>query len=114
MSTRDFLSENALALTLVGISAGWLALTMGRQRASRELVSEYPVAAGALAIATGVGIAMALPETDVENRLVSPVARGLKDQARGLVEHVKADLQTARETAGELRDALVRPAEADA
>jgi hypothetical protein len=101
--TADFVSENALALTLVGIGAGWLALALGQKgRAAREVVAEYPLAVGALAVATGVGMAMALPETELENRVISPVTRSLKAQASGLADHVRADLQTAREAAGEL------------
>jgi hypothetical protein len=125
----DFVSENAVALALVGVSAGWLALTMGRQRRvqsprgrrvvapsrdARELVSAYPLAASAVAVAAGVGIALALPESPLENRVLSPVARSLADQAHGLLDHVRADLRAARDAAGELRDAVTRPGQAGA
>jgi hypothetical protein len=116
--TSDFLAENAVPLTLVGLSAGWLALAFGRQRLAqrgrgdaREVVAEYPLVVGTLAAATGVGIAMALPETQLENRVVSPVARGLAERTRELADHVRADLQSARDAAGALRDSLTQPSE---
>jgi hypothetical protein len=109
--TASFLSENPVALALVGVSAGWLALLMSRQ--GRDVVSEYPRTTGVLAVATGVGIALALPETQVENQLIRPVARSVAGQARGLVEHVKADIRTAREAVGALRDSLSSSAQSE-
>jgi hypothetical protein len=98
-AAASFVSENAIALTLAGLGAAWLALSMGGRR---DLVSEYPITASALAIATGAGIALALPQTQLENRFVRPVARGIADEARSLVGHVRADLHAARDAVGSL------------
>jgi hypothetical protein len=103
-SGAGFVADNALALTLMGLGASWLAFAASRPR--RDLVAEFPLTTGALAVATGVGIALALPETQLESRAIKPLARGLAEQARGLVGHARADIRTAREAVGGLRDVL--------
>jgi ElaB/YqjD/DUF883 family membrane-anchored ribosome-binding protein len=80
---------------------------------TREFAYDNPLAVGALAVAAGVGIGLALPTSRMEDRLLGPTRGRLTDQARGLVDEARSTAQhaaqAAREAAGELKSAISQP-----
>lgn len=69
---------------------------------SREYARESPLAMGALSLAAGLGVGLALPTTRREEELLRPARERLVGQARGTAEDLK---QTARD----IKDKLGEP-----
>jgi hypothetical protein len=81
----------------------------GKQRAAegfQDLLERNPLALGAVALALGLALGYALPETRVENRLMGEtrdnVVDSAKETAREVVDTAK---ETAREVAGKVETA---------
>jgi len=77
----------------------------GIQYAGRRTVDyadENPLLLGALAIAAGVGVGLALPATQRENELLGETRDRLLGDARGLIDEAR---RTAQETAEAAREA---------
>ncbi len=75
-------------------------------RGSRSYARESPLALGALSLATGIGVGLALPATRREEELFRSARERWGGQARGTAEQVK---QTVKETAREIKDKLAEP-----
>jgi ElaB/YqjD/DUF883 family membrane-anchored ribosome-binding protein len=86
---------------------------MRAERRTVELAQENPLAVGALALAAGVGIGLALPASQTENRLMGPTRGRLADQARGLVGQARSTAeqtaQRAREAVDEIKQSVTQP-----
>jgi hypothetical protein len=74
------------------------------------LAKEHPVATSAAAVAAGVGIAMAIPGSPLENKVLGPVRDKLEGDARAAFDEVKSGVQSALETATEIKNDLVAKA----
>lgn len=79
------------------------------QLRTRELADENPLALGAIAIATGVGVGLLLPATQPENRLMGETRDRLLGDARGLIDEARraGDIvgQKARDAVQDVRNA---------
>lgn len=69
-----------------------------------ELVEEHPIAAGALGFLAGTLIALALPRTEIEERLVEPVGEQIRGQAASVGREA---VDRAHDVAGRTVDAAV-------
>lgn len=103
----------------VGLKAnqlGTAAKSQGQYAASTvdSFVHENPLAAGAIALAVGVAVGLALPSTSKENELIGPTRDRLVDQAGaqasemvGKVQHVaEAALGVAQDNLGKAKNDL--------
>jgi hypothetical protein len=81
-------------------------IVAAEQRA-REFAKEHPVATSAAVAAAGVGIAMALPNSPLENRVLGPVRTKIEEEARTVFKDVKSGVQSALEAAVEVKNDLV-------
>jgi ElaB/YqjD/DUF883 family membrane-anchored ribosome-binding protein len=77
------------------------------EQRTRELAREHPVAASAVAVATGVGIAMALPDSALEKRVLGPARGKIAEEAKAAFDEVKSGVQSAIETATEIKNDVV-------
>ncbi|HEX5659288.1 MAG TPA: hypothetical protein VFX59_18970 [Polyangiales bacterium] len=66
-----------------------------------EYMDENPLLVGALAIAAGVGVGLALPETRRENQLLGETRDRLLGDARGLLDEARRTARDVGETARE-------------
>jgi ElaB/YqjD/DUF883 family membrane-anchored ribosome-binding protein len=82
-------------------------------RRSVDYADENPLLIGALAVAAGVGVGLALPATRRENELLGETRDRLLGDARGLIgearEAAREVQRQARETTQELRTAVKEP-----
>jgi ElaB/YqjD/DUF883 family membrane-anchored ribosome-binding protein len=149
-STADFVAENALPLSLIGLGVGWLVLSSRRERLAQfeeehhlrqraselaarashlgnearsqlthagqrsvEYADENPLLVGALAIAAGVGVGLALPATRHENELFGETRDRLLDDAQSLLGEARQTARdvgaTARDTGAQLERAVKEP-----
>lgn len=69
-----------------------------------ELVEEHPIAVGALGFLAGTLIALALPRTEIEERLVEPVGEQIRGQAASVGREA---VDRAQQVAGRTVDAAV-------
>jgi hypothetical protein len=76
-------------------------------QSTREFAKEHPLAATAMAVAAGVGIAMAIPDSKLERTLLGSTREKLADDARTLFDEVASGVRSAIETAVEAKDNLV-------
>jgi hypothetical protein len=81
-------------------------LVSAEERA-RQFAKEHPVATTAAGVAAGVGIAMALPDSQLEKRVLEPVREKLADSAEAVFNEVKSGVQTAFEAAKDVKNDLV-------
>jgi uncharacterized protein YjbJ (UPF0337 family) len=72
-------------------------------RRSRDYAKQSPLAMGALSLAAGLGVGLALPTTRKEEELFGPAREKLTGQARGTAEQLK---ETVKDTAREIKDKL--------
>jgi ElaB/YqjD/DUF883 family membrane-anchored ribosome-binding protein len=78
---------------------------------TRDFAYDNPLAVGAIAVAAGVGIGLALPTSRTENRLLGPTRGRLGEQARDLMGEARSTAQhtaqRARQAVDELKQAVV-------
>jgi hypothetical protein len=74
---------------------------------AREFAKEHPIATSAAVVATGVGIAAALPGSPLENRVLGPVRDKLEGGAKAVFEDVKSGVKGAIEAATDVKNELV-------
>jgi ElaB/YqjD/DUF883 family membrane-anchored ribosome-binding protein len=86
---------------------------MRAERRTVELAQENPLAVGAIALAAGVGIGLALPASQAENRLMGPARGRLVDQARTLAGEARSTAeqaaQKARQAVDEIKQSVTQP-----
>jgi len=74
---------------------------------SREFAHESPLAVGAIAIATGIGVGMLLPETRKERELLGPTRDRLMSEAKDTAQQLKSTVKdTARELKTQVNDQM--------
>jgi hypothetical protein len=76
------------------------------QRTLADAFERQPLLLGALGIAIGAGIAAALPETEIENKLAGEASDAVKEQAREMLSSTADQVKTA--TSRALDDAKAR------
>lgn len=81
-------------------------LVAAEQR-TREFAKEHPLAASAMAVAAGVGIGMALPDSKIENTVLGSARGKLAEDAKALFNEAKSGVQSALDAAADVKDRLV-------
>jgi ElaB/YqjD/DUF883 family membrane-anchored ribosome-binding protein len=88
------------AMTNVGDTAGQAASTVGRtandvMSQAQQAVESNPLAFGAIAVAVGAAVGMALPATDAEKRVMGQPASQLIDKVENAVSEPLERMETA-------------------
>lgn len=88
--------------------AAWIE-TQAFGQSTREYLEERPLAIGALGLAAGVGLALALPRTRAEEEWLGETSESLRSEAR---RRVVDGLDEARRSADDIAKRVIRDAQA--
>lgn len=92
-TASDLANRSTTALSNLGTRAKDSASTAGRRFG--ELLRENPLAMGAVAVAAGTAVGLALPSTRVENEYVGEASERLVDKAQGVAREAIDKVQSA-------------------